>query len=334
MTPPWTDSKDTDPVWVGETVYFLSDRDGIANVWSCDIRSKKLTQQTRFTDFDVKTLDAGGGTVVFEQAGYPRARPEERALETTVDPRGGRFPVDDAALGGRDGAHEQHRAVADGRRVVVEARGEIFTIPAEKGDIRNLTNSSASAERSPAWSPDGKWISYFSDKSGEYKLVIESQDGIGAPREVAFDKPTFYYTPSWSPDSKLLYADTNLNVWVIDVASGKGKIVGRDPWMVPQRTLHPSWSPDSKWVAFASRLNTLYRAIFVANVDTGEQKQVTDGLADAMSGLGCQRQVLWFFASTDYGLRSQWLDMTSAIASRTSRCISRAGEKRIEPAPP
>ena len=103
-----------------------------------------------------------------------------------------------------------------------------------------------------------------------------------ARHAVAFDKPAFYYTPSWSPDSKLLYADTNLNVWVIDIASGKGKIVGRDPWMVPQRTLHPSWSPDSKWVAFASRLNTLYRAIVVANVDTGEQKQVTDGLADAM----------------------------------------------------
>ena len=121
-----------------------------------------------------------------------------------------------------------------GKRVVVEARGEIFTIPAEKGDVRNLTNSSGSAERDPAWSPDGKFVSYFSDKSGEYKLVIEAQDGIAPPREIALEKPTHYYTPSWSPDSKkLLYTDTNLNVWVIDVASGKAKIVGSDPWMVP-----------------------------------------------------------------------------------------------------
>jgi tricorn protease len=200
-----------------------------------------------------------------------------------------------------------------GKRVLAEARGEIFTVPAEKGDTRNITNSTASAERAPAWSPDGKWISYFSDKGGEYKLVIESQDGIGSPREIAFDKPAFYYTPSWSPDSKkLLYHDTNLNVWVMDIDSGKARVVGRDPWMVPQRTLHPAWSPDSKYVAFATRLNTLFRAIVVANVDTGEQRQVTDGLADAMYPVwDASGKYLWFLASTDLGLRSQWLDMTS-----------------------
>ena len=200
-----------------------------------------------------------------------------------------------------------------GKRVVVEARGEIFTIPAEKGDVRNLTTSSGSAERDPAWSPDGKFVSYFSDKSGEYKLVIEAQDGLTPPREIALAKPSHYYTPSWSPDSKkLLYTDTNLNVWVLDVASGQAKIVGNDPWMVPQRTLNPVWSPDSKWVAYASRLNSLYHAIFVSNVETGETKQVTDGLADAMWPVwDASGKYLWFLASTDFGLRSQWLDMTS-----------------------
>ena len=200
-----------------------------------------------------------------------------------------------------------------GKRVLAEARGEIFTIPEEKGDVRNITNSSGSAERQPAWSPDGKWISYFSDKSGEYKLVIESQDGIGAPREIAFQKAAFYYTPVWSPDSKkLLYTDTNLNVWVMDIATGQAKTIGNDPWMVPQRTLAPSWSPDSKWVAFASRLNTLYRAIVVANVETGEKHQITDGLADAMYPVwDASGKYLWFLASTDFGLASQWLDMTS-----------------------
>src|SRR3982750_2358307 len=95
-----------------------------------------------------------------------------------------------------------------GKRAVVEARGEIFTIPAEKGDVRNLSNSSGSAERDPAWSPDGKFVSYFSDKSGEYKLVIEAQDGLTHPREITLEKPSHYYTPSWSPDSKkLLFTD-------------------------------------------------------------------------------------------------------------------------------
>ncbi len=147
----------------------------------------------------------------------------------------------------------------------MEARGEIFTIPSEKGDVRNLTNSSGSAERDPAWSPDGKFISYFSDKSGEYKVVVESQDGLTPPREIALPHPTHYYTASWSPDSKkLLYTDTNLKVWVLDIASGKTKIVGEDPWMVPARTLNPVWSPDSKYVAYSSRLKSLYHAIFVA----------------------------------------------------------------------
>ncbi|HEU5132831.1 MAG TPA: hypothetical protein VFT26_12035, partial [Pyrinomonadaceae bacterium] len=200
-----------------------------------------------------------------------------------------------------------------GKRVVVEARGEIFTIPADKGDVRNLTNSSGSAERDPAWSPDGKFVSYFSDKSGEYKLVIEAQDGLTPPREITLAKPTHYYTPSWSPDSKkLLFTDTNLKVWVLDVASEQAKVVGQDPWMVPQRTLNPVWSPDSKWVAYSSRLRSLYHAIFISNVETGETKQITDGLADAVwPAWDASGKYVWFLASTDFGLRSQWLDMTS-----------------------
>ena len=314
VSPPWTDSKDVDPVWLGDLVYFISDRDGIANVWSYDTGSKALAQRTSFKDFDVKALDAGGGVVVFEQGGWIHLLdPRSGKAEMLTIKAAGDFPwmmprFEDVTS--RMGALGLS---ATGKRVLVEARGEIFTVPAEKGDTRNITNSSGSAERQPAWSPDGKWISYFSDKAGEYRLVIESQDGIAPPREIPFEKPSFYYSPSWSPDStKLLYTDTNLNVWVMDVASGKTTIVGNDPWMVPQRTLSPAWSPDSKWVAFASRLNTLYRAVMVVNVDTGERQQITDGLADAMYPVWDPGgKYLWFLASTDFGLRSQWLDMTS-----------------------
>lgn len=314
VSPPWTDSKDVDPAWLGDTVYFISDRDGIANVWSYDTSSKALTQRTKFIDYDVKSLDAGGGAVVFEQAGYlhvldPKTnKTEQLAINATGD-----FPWMMTHFEDVTFRMTNLSLSPTGKRVLVEARGEIFTIPEEKGDVRDLTNSSGSAERQPAWSPDGKWISYFSDKSGEYKLVIESQDGIGQPREIAFQKPQFYYTPVWSPDSKkLMFTDTNLNVWIMDTASGQAKIVGNDPWMVPNRTLAPTWSPDSKWVAFASRLNTLYRAIIVANVETGEKHQITDGLADAMYPVwDPSGKYVWFLASTDFGLASQWLDMTS-----------------------
>jgi tricorn protease len=314
VSPPWTDSKDVDPAWVGESVYFISDRDGVANVWVYDTKSRKLNQATRFSDFDVKALDASSNAVVFEQAGYiheldPRSGKEHIVNITAV----GDFPWMMPRWEDVSRSMTNIALSPTGRRVVLEARGEIFTIPAEKGDVRNLTNSSGSAERDPAWSPDGKYVSYFSDKSGEYKLVIEAQDGIAPPREIALDHPSHYYTPSWSPDSKkLLYTDTNLHVWVMDIETGKAKIVGNDPWMVPQRTLNPVWAPDSKWVAYSSRLKSMYHAIFISNVETGETKQVTDGLADSVwPAFDASGKYLWFLASTDFGLRSQWLDMTS-----------------------
>lgn len=314
ISPPWTDSKDIDPVWVGTTVYFISDRDGVANIWSYETGSKKLTQVTRFTDFDVKTMDSGADSLVFEQAGYVHELDPKSGRERIVNITAtGDFPWMMPRWEDVSSRITNLEISPTGKRVLVEARGEIFTIPAEKGDVRDLTNSSGSAERDPAWSPDGKFISYFSDRSGEYRLYVESPDGLTPPREIALEKPTHYYTASWSPDSKkLLFTDTGLHVWVLDISTGAAKIVGNDPWMVPSRTLNPVWSPDSKWVAFASRLRSMYHAIFISNVETGESKQVTDGLSDAVwPAWDASGKYLWFLASTDFGLRSQWLDMTS-----------------------
>ena len=315
VSPPWTDSKDMEPAWVGNNeVYFLSDRDSVSNVWAFDLQSKKLWQVTHFTDYDVKTLDSNGSTLVFEQAGYVHE----------LDPKSGKEHVVKISANGDfpwmmphwEDVTSRITSLAlspTGKRALVEARGEIFTIPAEKGDVRDLSHSSGSAERDPAWSPDGKYVSYFSDRSGEYQLVIEAQDGLTPPRTIPLEGRYHYYTPSWSPDSKkLLYTDTNLKVWVLDVASGKAKMVGNDPWMVPTRTENPVWSPDSKWVAYSAHLNSLYHAIFVSNADTGETHQVTDGLADAVWPVfDASGKYLWFFASTDFGLKSEWLDMTS-----------------------
>jgi tricorn protease len=314
VSPPWTDSKDVDPVWVGDVVYFISDRDGVANVWSFDTKAKKLAQVTTFSDFDVKALDAGAGAVVFEQAGYVHELdPKSGKSHVVTINAAGDFPWMMPRWEDVTSRMTNISLSPTGKRILAEARGEIFTIPAEKGDVRNMTHSSGSAERNPAWSPDGKYISYFSDKSGEYKLVVEEQDGLKPPREMALDKPAHYYTPSWSPDSsKIVFTDTNLRIWVLDVATGKAKSVGADAWMVPQRTVNPVWSPDSKWIAYAKHLNSLYHAIFVTNVETGKTEQATDGLADAVSpAWDANGKYLWFLASTNFGLSSQWLDMTS-----------------------
>jgi len=185
ISPPWTDSKDVDPVWLDDAVDFISDRDGVANVWEYQTKTKKLSQLTRFTDFDVKALDSGGGSLVFEQAGYVHELDQRSGKEHVVNiSAAGDFPWMMPNWEDVTNRMTNMAVSPTGKRVVVEARGEIFTIPAEKGDVRNLTNSSSSAERDPAWSPDGKFISYFSDKSGEYRLCIEAQDGLTPPREI------------------------------------------------------------------------------------------------------------------------------------------------------
>lgn len=313
-TPPWTDSKEMDPAWVGDIVYFLSDRDGVSNVWAYDTRSRQLHEATHFRDFDVKSLDAGAGAVVFEQAGYIHELDPATDREHIVDISAvGDFPW--MMPQWKDVSRQiQSLAISPtGKRVAVEARGDIFTIPAATGDVRNLTHSSDAADRDPAWSPDGKWVSYFSDRSGEYALYVEPQDGLTPPRRIALPHPTHYYTPEWSPDAKhIVLHDTDLRLWVVTVASGVAAPVDSDTYMVPERSLNPTWSPDGKWIAYAKRLPSLYRAIFVHNVETGVTRQITDGLADATwPAWDASGRYLWFLASTNYALNSAWLDMSS-----------------------
>ena len=314
-------SKDIEPAWVGDDVYFVSDRDGVHNVYRWATRTKQLTQVTKYRDFDVKTLGTGAGVVVFEQAGRIHL----------YDPKAGReSPVPITVKADFPWMMPQWKDVTSrvanlalsptGKRALVEARGEVFSIPAEKGDVRNLTHSSGSAERQPTWSPDGQSVAWFSDASGEYKLVISSQDGLGAPRVIDLPGMTFPYTPAWSPDSrKLLFTDVNLKLWVVDIATGASRKYDGDPFMVPERSMNPVWSPDSKWIAYAKRLPTYYRVIMVLNTETGEARQVTDGMADATSpAWDASGKYLWFLASTDLALRSQWLDMTNYERPRTN----------------
>ena len=335
-TIPRPNSKEMDPVWVGnQQVYFLSDRDGVSNVWSYDTQSKQVKQVTNFSNFDVKTLDADADALVFEQGGYVHE----------LDPKTGRdHVVNINVVGDFPWMMPQWKDVSrniasialspTGKRAAIEARGEIFTVPAEKGDVRNMTQSSGSAERDPAWSPDGKWISYFSDKSGEYQLVIASADGSKPARTIALPHPTHYYTPSWSPDGKhILFQDTNLRLWIVDVATGKATDFGGDEFMIPDRSLNPKWSPDSRWIAYVKRLPSLYRAIFVYDITDGHTHQVTDGLADATwPAWDASGKYLWFFASTDFALGSGWLDMSSYGHPETD-ALYFAVLKKTDPSP-
>jgi len=197
---------------------------------------------------------------------------------------------------------------------VFEAHGEILSAPAEKGDIRNLTNSPGVMDRSPAWSPDGKSIAYFSDESGEYALHIKTQNGEGEVRKVALEgKSTFYFDPNWSPDSKrVAFSDNKLNLWDVEVESGKVAKIDTDYSYELNREF--AWAPDSKWIAYVKNLPNRLHAVEIYSVSDGKSTQVTDGMSDArLPAFDHDGQYLYFTASTNYGATSSGLDMNSDL---------------------
>ena len=244
----------------------------------------------------MKTLDSGAGARRVRAGRLrPRTRSDDRPRARREHHGRRRLPVDDAALGGRHRADDEHRrSRRPASASLVEARGEIFTIPAEKGDVRNLTHSSGSAERDPAWSPDGKYVSYFSDKSGEYRLVIEAQDGLTPPREIALaesDALLHAVVVARLEEDPLSPTPTSTSGCSTSRAARR-RSSATDPWMVPQRTLDPVWSPDSKWVAYASHLELalsrdLRRQRRDRRDEAGDRRPGRRGVA----GVGRERQV-------------------------------------------
>ena len=332
---PFTGSKEMDPVWVGDAVYFLSDRDGVSNVWAFDTKTRALRQVTTFSDFDVKSIDAAGSTVVFEQAGYIHELDARSGATKIVNiAAAGDFPWMMPAWKDVAARTTSLALSATGKRAAVEARGEVFTIPAEKGDVRNLTNSSGSAEIAPVWSPDGTSVAYFSDASGEYQLVIAPQDGLGAKRTMALPEPSRPYFPSWSPNGKYIaYQDTHFRIWLVEVSSGRATVADADPYFMADRSVVPVWSPDSRYLAYPKRLKSLLRALYVYDVAAGTPRQITDGMADATSpAWDASGKYLWFFASTNFALNSSLLDMTKYDRPET-RALYLAVLAKGEPSP-
>ncbi|MEM0983921.1 MAG: PDZ domain-containing protein [Planctomycetota bacterium] len=317
---PWNGSVDTDPVWIDGDIYFLSDRDYAVNLYKYDTDTKELEQLTEHTEFDAKNIEAGGGVLVYELGGfihmYDPARGYDQRLDITLR---GDFPT---ARPRFVDAGNQIRAGAispTGKRGLFQARGEIFTVPVEDGDIRNLSQSPGSREIAPAWAPNGKDIAYFSDASGEYQLHIASQDGLEEPRVIEIPNPTYFYDTTWSPDSsKIAFTDESRTLWICDAESGELTRVDGDSYAVPARTVDPVWSPDSKWIAYAKRLDSQLRAVFAYSLEAGESFQLTDGLSDASDpAWDASGKYLYFLASTNTGLTAGWLDMTSYDKSVT-----------------
>jgi tricorn protease len=316
---PRTNSNDFNPMWAGDRVYFLSDRNGPVTLFYYDIKTKAVREAIPNQGLDLKSAGLGPDAIVYEQFGglhlydlkTGKTRPVPIRVQGDLPELRARF----VNVGKRLGAV----AVSpNGARAVFVPRGEIITVPAEKGDPRNLTNTPAVMERDPQWSPDGKSIAYLSDESGEYALHLHPQSGAGEVVKIGL-KPGFYRSLRFAPDSKkIALVDSFQRLWYVDLDSRKQVEVAQDYYQMRRGDIAAAWSPDSKWLAFSKVLPNNMSAIHVYSLADGKATQVTDGMSDAANPVfDKDGKYLYFTASTNSG-ESLGLDIHATARTSSS----------------
>ncbi|MGH9947270.1 MAG: S41 family peptidase, partial [Pyrinomonadaceae bacterium] len=334
---PRQNSNDYVPMWIDDRIFFLSDRNGRnTTLYSYNTKGGKVTEAVANTGLDIKSASEGPGGIVYEQFGsiwiYDTGSNKASKVDVSLN---GDLPEVRPRFE-RVASRIQNVALSPtGARAVFEARGEILSVPAEKGNARNITNSPGVADRDPAWSPDGKWIAYFSDESGEYALHLRDQTGMGEVKKVSLGNPSsYFYSPKFSPDSKkILFTDKRLNLWYLDVEKGSMTKVDTNPFENPFLVLDPEWSPDSKWIVYTKQLKNRLCAVHVYSLDMSKATQLTDGLSDARYAVFDRNgKYIYFTASTDTGPTTGWLDMSS-FPFQTSRGVYAIVLKKIDNSP-
>ncbi len=296
------DAQDIIPMWDGDKIYFISDRDDNQrmNLFVYNLEDKSTKQLTEFKDFDIKFPSLGKGGIVFENGGWIYHHDTKTSKTTKVPIR---ILEDESA--GREtlldvGKHVTNFEIApDGKRALFGARGGVFTVPSETGPTRNLTKTPGVHERNSKWSPDGKHIAFISDASGEEEVYLVSQDGKGKPEPITSGGDTYKYELSWSPDSKkVLWSDRKQRLQYVEVATKKvTKVDQATAFEIRQF----AWSPDSQWIAFARPEEETMNNVYVFSLEQGKKFAVTDGWfscsSPCFSGDG---KYLFFVSNRDF----------------------------------
>jgi tricorn protease len=277
-------ANDGKPAWSGDTVFFLSDEgeNMRINIWAYDTVARTLEQVTNFEEFDISYMSAGRNDLVFEMGGELYLMDLETRAYRTVEVRvvsdlSAEMPRSENVAG----RIANMTPSPDGKRVIFEARGDLFSVPASEGYVMNLTRSSGAFDRNPSWSPDGRNIAFWSDLSGEYEIWLRDGAGKDQPRRLTDRGRGFGYDLYWSPDSgKLAFIDETNRISVLDVENGNIQVAGHTHWNVSHgaKFNYPiSWSPDSRWIAFSQGLENANHAIFVHDVEEDRSHQATSG---------------------------------------------------------
>jgi len=327
---------DLDPNWFNGTVLFRSDRDGEYNIYSFDPATKSVKKITQFSDFPVLDIATGGGNILFEQAGYLHRLDHSTGQTTRLQVGLATDAVEIRQRFAKGSKYVRGAGVSpSGARAVVEFRGEIVTVPAEKGDPRNLTNTPGAHERSPSWSPDGKWIGYFSDESGEYQLHLAPQDGKGQVRKIALKGSGFYQNLVFSPDStKALFTDQSDALYLLDIATLNQTKITDSPYGRGRSLKNASWSPDSKWVVYSNDSAAKIGRIFVYSLEEGKSHPITDGLSEATEPVfDASGKYIHFASSTDTGMSKHGFMQSSADSQRPRFSLNLIVLRKDTPSP-
>lgn len=298
---------DNQPTWVGNKIYFTSDRTGTLNLYSYDLSSKQTSAVTDFDNYDVLWPSASEDKIVYENGGYVykydvATNKNEKVSIKVFGDFAGTVPY----IKNLKGQVNWFEISPTGKRALLEARGDVFTVPAENGEIVNITQTPGIREIDPVWSPDGKWIAYLSDKTGEYEIFMKSSDGSGEEKQITYDGIIWRFDAMWSPDSKkLAFSDKNQKLWYVDIDS-------KSPVEVDHSNYNDirdyQWSPDSKWLTYTKGSESRMSSIWVYSLDQKKAMQLSSDLTDEFNPVFSKDgKYLYFFSNRDFNLKfSNW----------------------------